>query len=83
MSKSMQAFSSGNGVLRGARAIMDHVNSRMAGGRPYSRAAIYRMVSEGKIPAHRLGSKGTELIATANAVDAALGLIERPAVTDQ
>ena len=69
-----------NGVLRGAKAIMDHVNSRMAGGRPYSRAAIYRMVSEGKIPAHRLGPKGTELIATAMAVDAALGLIERPAV---
>jgi len=69
-----------NGVLRGAKAIMDHVNSRMAGGRPYSRAAIYRMVSEGKLPARRLGPKGSELIATAKAVDAALGLVERPAI---
>lgn len=55
---------------------MDHVNSRMAGGRPYSRAAIYRMVSEGKIPARRLGPKGTELISTAQELDVALGLAD-------
>jgi hypothetical protein len=74
--KQMQAET---GILRGARAIMEHVNGRMAGGRPYSRGAIYRLISEGKLPVRRLGPKGTELISTAEAVDAALGLSDQPA----
>jgi hypothetical protein len=63
-----------NGLLRGAQAIADYLNSLMIGGQPVSRAAVYRMIESGKLPVTRLGSKGTELWARKRDLDKLLGM---------
>jgi hypothetical protein len=63
-----------DGLLRGAKAIADHINSRMAGGEPLSVHAAYRLIVAGKIPVTRLGGKRTEVWTTKQKVDDAFGL---------
>jgi hypothetical protein len=65
---------SDTGLLRGAQAIADYLNSHLVGGTPVSRAAAYRMIEAGKIPVTRLGNKGTEVWARRRDVDKVLGI---------
>lgn len=53
----------------------DYANSRLAGGKPWTRSAMYRLIESGTIRVTRLGNKGTTVLATKNAIDEALGLI--------
>jgi hypothetical protein len=69
----MQAPTS-DGLLRGAKAIANHINSRMAEGEPLSIPATYRLIEAGKIPVTRLGGKRTEVWSTKQRVDEAFGL---------
>jgi len=70
----MFPYASSDGFLRGAQAIADYLNCLMIGGRPVSRAAVYRMVETGKIPVRRLGEKRSEIWARKCDVDQLLGL---------
>jgi hypothetical protein len=63
-----------DGLLRGAQAIADYLNSLMIGGQPVSRAAVYRMIEAEKIPVTRLGDKGTEVWARKRDLDKLLGI---------
>jgi hypothetical protein len=71
----MQAPSD-RGLLRGAQAIADYLNSRMIGGKPVSRSAVYRMIEGGKIAVTRMGEKRSEMWSTRAEVDRSLGLAE-------
>lgn len=73
----MQAPSS-DGLLRGAKAIAEHINSRIAGGEHISVHAAYRLIEGGKIPVRRLGGKRTEVWSTKKQVDEAFGLSSSP-----
>lgn len=68
-------------LLRGAKAITDYINSRMAGGDPLSVHATYRFIEAGKISVTRLGGKRTEVWTTKRKVDEAFGL-EPPIAQD-
>jgi hypothetical protein len=68
-----------DGLLRGAKAITDHINSRLVGGSPLSVHAAYRLIEEGKIPVTRLGGKRAEVWTTKRRVDEAFGLGTQPA----
>ena len=52
----------------------DYLNSHLIGGKRLSRAAVYRMVEEEKIPVIRLGQKRSEIWARKNDLDQVLGL---------
>lgn len=69
----MQANSEGR-LLRGANAIKDYVNDKLAGGTPFSRSAIYRMIESGRLPVTKLGGDRSEIFTTTAKVDQALGL---------
>lgn len=56
----------------------DRINESMAGGKPVSRAAVYRMIEGGKLPVRRLGEKG-EVWTTDVELLAAFGLEPEPA----
>lgn len=73
----MQGLSE-NGLLRGAQAIADYLNSHLAGGQPVSRAAVYRMIESERLPVTRLGNKGTEIWARTRDVDNLLGIEPEP-----
>lgn len=76
----MQEKSEGR-LLRGAAAITDYIRERQGGGKPITRAAVYRMIESQKLPITRLGPKGTEIWTTTTRVDEAFGLAE-PALTE-
>lgn len=63
-----------NGLYRGAQAIADYLNSHLNGGKPLTRAAVYRMVEDDKIPVIRLGQKRSEIWARKNDLDKLLGM---------
>ena len=68
----MQGISE-NGLFRGAQAMADYLNSHLMGGKPLSRAAVYRMVEDDKIPVIRLGDKRSEIWARKSDLDQVLG----------
>ncbi len=74
---------SGKTLIRGAQAIADYLNSKIAGGPPISRAAVYRMAEDGKIKVFRLGAKKSEIWSTTGHLDkvisSAMGLRESEA----
>lgn len=63
-----------NGLFRGAQAMADYLNSHLIGGKRLSRAAVYRMVEDDKIPVIRLGQKRSEIWARKSDLDQLLGL---------
>ena len=52
----------------------DYLNSHLIGGKRLSRAAVYRMVEDAKIPVIRLGEKRSEIWARKSDLDHLLGL---------
>ena len=62
-----------NGLFRGAQAMADYLNTRLIGGKKLSRAAVYRMVEDDKIPVIRLGQKRSEIWAWKCDLDKMLG----------
>ena len=52
----------------------DYLNSHLIGGKRLSRAAVYRMVEDEKIPVIRLGQKRSEIWARKCDLDQVLGL---------
>jgi hypothetical protein len=70
----MFPYATPDGFLRGAQAIADYLNGLVIGGRPVSRAAVYRMVETGKIPVKRLGEKRSEIWARKCDLDRLLGM---------
>ena len=54
----------------------DYLNSHLIGGKRLSRAAVYRMVEDEKIPVIRLGQKRSEIWARKCDLDQVLGLSE-------
>ena len=52
----------------------DYLNSHLMGGKRLSRAAVYRMVEDEKIPVIRLGEKRSEIWARKSDLDHLLGL---------
>jgi hypothetical protein len=67
-----------NGLYRGAQAIADYLNSHLNGGKPLTRAAVYRMVEDDKIPVIRLGQKRSEIWARKSDLDRLLRLQPEP-----
>jgi hypothetical protein len=63
-----------DGLLRGAQAMADYLNSQLIGGKKWTRSAIYRMVEDEKIPVVRLGHKRSEILARKSVLDKALGI---------
>ena len=51
----------------------DYLNSQLIGGKRLSRAAVYRMVEDDKIPVIRLGQKRSEIWARKSDLDRMLG----------
>lgn len=43
-----------DGLIRGAQAIADYLNRRLAGGRRLNKKAVYHMVETGRLPVSRL-----------------------------
>jgi hypothetical protein len=68
----VQGFSE-NGFFRGAQAMADYLNSHLMGGKPLTRAAVYRMVEDDKIPVIRLGQKRSEIWARKSDLDQVMG----------
>ena len=62
-----------NGLFRGAQAMADYLNSHLIGGKKLTRAAVYRMVEDAKIPVIRLGEKRSEIWARKSDLDRMLG----------
>jgi hypothetical protein len=62
-----------NGLFRGAQAMADYLNSHLVGGRLLTRAAVYRMVEDDKIPVLRLGRKRSEIWARKCDLDRVMG----------
>jgi hypothetical protein len=52
----------------------DYLNSHLVGGKKLSRAAVYRMVEEEKLPVFRLGQRRSEIWARKGDLDHLLGL---------
>lgn len=52
----------------------DYLNSHLIGGKRLSRAAVYRMVEDEKLPVIRLGEKRSEIWARKCDLDQLLGL---------
>lgn len=65
---------SDDGLFRGADAIADYLNSRMIGGKSVTRWAVYRMINSGRLPATRLGEKGSEIWVRKGDLDRLLGI---------
>ena len=51
----------------------DYLNSHLIGGKRLSRAAVYRMVEDEKLPIRRLGKKRSEIWALKSDLDKILG----------
>ena len=51
----------------------DYLNSHLIGGRKLSRAAVYRLVEDAKIPVIRLGEKRSEIWARKSDLDKMIG----------
>lgn len=64
-------------VIRGAQAIADYLNAMIVGGEPLTRAAVYRMIEDGRIPATRLGRGRTEVWAHKADLDQLFSRTER------
>jgi hypothetical protein len=62
-----------NGLFRGAQAMADYLNTQLIGGKRLTRAAVYRMVEDDKIPVIRLGQKRSEIWARKSELDKVLG----------
>lgn len=71
--RTVQAHSE-NGLFRGAQAMADYLNSHLMGGKPLTRAAVYRMVEDDKLPVIRLGEKRSEIWARKSDLDRLLGM---------
>jgi hypothetical protein len=52
----------------------DYLNTHLIGGKPLTRAAVYRMVEDSKFPVIRLGEKRSEIWARKSDLDKLLGL---------
>lgn len=52
----------------------DYLNGHLMGGKPLTRAAVYRIVEDDKLPVIRLGRKRSEIWARKCDLDRLLGL---------